>query len=60
MTRGEGTESLEPTDDEEGVLLPVIKGREGGKKRIRRWGELLDKALVLTSAELLFAYHGIC
>lgn len=55
-------ESLEPTDDEEGVLLPVIKGRErgGGKKRIRRWGELLDKALVLTSAELLFAYHGIC
>ena len=60
MTRGEGMESLEPTDDEEGVLLPVIKGREGGKERIRRWGELLDKALVLTSAELLFAYHGIC
>ena len=49
MTRGEGMESLEPTDDEEGFLLPVIRGRGGGEGT--RWEELLDKALVQTSAE---------
>ena len=53
MTRGEGMESLEPSDDEEGFLLPVIRGRRGGGggEEGTRWEELLDKALVQTSAE---------
>ena len=39
VTRGEGTESLEPTDDEEGFFLPVVRGREKGEGRRREVGE---------------------
>ena len=39
VTRGEGMESLEPTDDEEGFLLPVVRGRERGE------GEKVGRAI---------------
>ena len=54
MTRGEGVESLEPTDDEEGFLLPVIRGTEGEKREqgggescyTRHWYRLVLKQIV--------------
>lgn len=53
VTRGEGTESLEPTDDEEGFLLPVVRGREKGEE------EKVGRVVIQDSGTIFNSY-GIC